>query len=99
MKVLWFISGFVSGVMGLTLALASVPKSGKVTDDTVIYQNLSEIKVAREGELNFDGDVARLHASEGHYKESLPPAKLRGPMKRISQRKYRPSSSSKPVNP
>lgn len=95
-------TNLLMGKIGLSLALgsfvlssiavASVPTRGRVTDDTAIYQNLSEIRVARERELNFDSDIARLSALEGRYRERLPLAgALSGPMKRISQQKYRHS--------
>ena len=88
-------SGIVCGVFGLvglsmSAAFGSVPKN--VTDDTALYQNLSEIKVSKSKELDFDRDIARLASSEGRYQERLPrvtPDRIRAPMQRISQQKYR----------
>lgn len=97
----WFGYGAVMGLTSLSLsfALGSVPTRGRVTDDTAIYQNLSEIRVAKQGRLDFDSDINRLSALEGRYRENLPtlsssPA-LNGPMKRVSQQKYRYNSGSK----
>jgi hypothetical protein len=70
-----------------SIASASVPSRGRVTDDTAIYQNLSEIRVARERELNVDSDIARLSALEGRFKEKLP--SLSRPIKRVNQQQYR----------
>jgi hypothetical protein len=89
------------GLTGLSIALGSVPTGGRVTDDTAIYQNLSEIRVARQADLNFDGDIARLSALEGNYREKLPSLaqnpRLRGPIQRISQQKYKYSGARKSV--
>ena len=93
MKWLWFISGTLTGLVILSIALGSVPVRGRITDDTAIYQNLSDIRVAREAELNFDGDIARLSAAEADYKEKLPSLaqhpRIKGPVQRVSQQKYR----------
>jgi hypothetical protein len=82
----WFGYGAAVGLTSLTLSLAAVPNKGRITDDTAIYQNLSEIRAMRERDLNFDQDLARLNNMEARYREKLP---LAGPMKRISQRKYK----------
>ena len=71
-----------------SFARASVPSQSQVTDDTAIYQNLSDIRAERAKDLNVDGDIARLSAIEARYHEKLP---LSGPMKKISHRKYIPS--------
>ena len=69
-----------------------------VTDDTALYQRLSEIKAPREGRPDFDGDIARLAGVKPAYRERLPSlsrdARLQGPMKRISEQ-YRHSGASK----
>ena len=100
MKLMWVISGTMIGLTSLSLALGSVPSSRMhVTDDTAIYQRLSEIKVARETRPNFDGDIARLSDLEPRYREKLPSVasdlRLAGPMKRISSQGYRYSGQVK----
>ena len=72
------------GLVSVSAVMASVPKN--VTDDTALYQNLSEIKVKRQAALNFDGDIARLSSLENKYREKLP--QVRAPMERISKQKY-----------
>ena len=85
------IVGGMAGLLSLSAAFASVPKN--VTNDTALYQNLSEIKVTREKELNFDRDIAQLASAEGNYRERLPGStvhsRLKAPMHRISQKPYR----------
>ena len=90
------------GVLSLvvsSLASASVPTQGRITDDTAIYQNLSEIRAHREHDLNVDSDIARLSALEGRYKEKLPA--LSRPIQRVKQQQYRnnsiPSRQAAPV--
>ena len=99
MKLMWGISGTLIGLTTLSLALGSVPGKMHVTDDTAIYQRLSEIKVARETRPNFDGDIARLSDLEPRYREKLPSVasdpRLAGPMKRISSQSYRYSGAHK----
>ena len=92
------ISGIVGGVIGFasfSMAFGSVPKN--VTNDTALYQRLSEIKVNHEKDLSFDRDIAVLASSEGKYRERLPGLsshpRLKGPMHRISQKPYRFSGS------
>lgn len=99
LKLWWFTSGALTGLSALSIASGSVPSKSRITDDTAIYQNLSEIRVAREADLNFDGDIARLSTLEKNYKEKLPALarskRVKKPMKRIAERKYR--YSGKPV--
>ena len=96
-KLHWFGYGALFGLTSLTVALASVPSRNHVTDDTAIYQNLSDIRVARQGKLDFDADIKRLSQLEPGYREKLPA--LRGPMQRISQQKYQASrTAAKPVS-
>ncbi|MCM2323940.1 MAG: hypothetical protein NDJ90_11830 [Oligoflexia bacterium] len=88
----WYFScGLIAGLTTLSLSFGSVPS--RVTDDTVLYQKLSEIRVAREAQPEFDRDLNRLAAVEGRYAENLPPlgaqTRISGPAKRISQQKYR----------
>ncbi len=100
MKWMFFLSGTVVGLTTLSIALGSVPTGhSQVTDDTALYQRLSEIRVPKGAALNFDGDIARLSQLEGSYRESLPTLsqnpRLIGPMKRISSQKYRYQSRKK----
>ncbi|MGZ3687915.1 MAG: hypothetical protein ACXVBW_06430 [Bdellovibrionota bacterium] len=98
MKYLWLVCGSVAALTTLSIAMASPIKS-RITDDTAIYQNLSEVRVSKEGPVNFDGDLDRLSAIEGRYShEKLPSLashpRLKGPMKRIAQQKYHYSGST-----
>jgi len=82
----------------MSVAMGSVPSIGRVTDDTAIYQKLSEIKVPRNRGVDFDADIAQLSKSEPLYFEELPAlkkdARLTGPMGRIAAQKYqRPSKT------
>lgn len=65
---------------GPSRALASIPSegssAGKITDDTLIYDNLREISVKKEHEVNFDTDLSRLSAMERHYKERKLPNRV-----------------------
>ena|ERR1035437_5878838 len=92
------ISGIVGGVIGFvsfSAAFGSVPKN--VTNDTALYQRLSEIKATHEKELSFDRDIALLASSESKYRERLPELsshpRLKAPMHRISQKPYHFSGS------
>lgn len=82
------------------ISQASVPSKGSVTNDSELYHNLSEVKVAKLGDLNFDHDVARLTALEHQYagKASVR-GRVQAPMQRISKQSYRPlkRSSLKPA--
>ncbi len=97
MKAFWFSCGTIVGLTTLSITLASVPN--RVTDDTAIYQHLSEINVPHQGHLNFDSDIAKLTAEEASYRENLPRLSdrpsLRGPMKRIAHKKYHANSTPK----
>jgi hypothetical protein len=89
-KQMWAASGFLMGLTALSLSLGDVPKLGQVTDDTAIYQNLSEIRAQKQRDLNFDGDIDRLSAMEARYAERLPElSRLEGPGKRIAAQPYR----------
>ena len=94
-KNFWILySGMVIGLTSLSLARGAVPSSirqMKVTDDTAIYERLSEIKAGREAKPDFDGDLKRLSNMESHYREKLP-SRLASPMKRISAQQYRYSA-------
>jgi hypothetical protein len=104
MKLMWVFCGTMIGLTSLSIALGSVPSTTPmhVTDDTAIYQRLSEIKVPREARPNFDSDVERLSDLEPRYRENLPSVirdpRLAGPMKRIAKQGYRYSGQpQKPV--
>lgn len=70
-QLLWFTGGALCGLAMLTISKASVAPS-QVTDDTAIYQNLSEIRVDKERAPNFDGDISRLSQMENRYQDKLP---------------------------
>lgn len=95
----WFSCGTLLGLTTLSIAMGSVPR-GRVTDDTAIYQNLSEIRAQKQADLNFDSDIDRLARAEGRYREKKLPnladdPRISGPMNRIARQKYKyqPSSS------
>ena len=92
MKLMWFTSGAVIGLTTLSIAMVAVPSTNHVTDDTAIYQSLSEIQVRKEANVNFDGDIAQLSQIESRYHEKLP--QLTGPMKRIALKKYKYSGDA-----
>lgn len=86
-----FAYGAAIGLIMLSIALASVPRGSRITDDTALYQRVSEIRVPPEKAPNFDSDIARLSQAEPRYRERLAPAKdprIAGPLRRISRRKY-----------
>lgn len=85
MKWLWFSSGAICGLSVLSLSFASVPTPGRVTDDTVIYENLSEIRAAKTQDLNFDRDLDHLSDLESQY---------RGKPRVMRTRSYRNHSKS-----
>jgi len=93
-KLWWFSCGALLGMTTLTIAMGSAPKKSIITDDTAIYQNLSDISVPKEGDPNFDADISKLSGLENQYRERLPSLSkhpsMRGPMQRITQKKYRP---------
>ena len=111
MKIMWAVCGTMIGLTSLSLALGAVPSQRmRVTDDTAIYQNMSEIRVAREKRPDFDADIQRLSSLESRYREILPTLKnggrgprprigkvnpsLTAPMQRVSSQKYRYSGGS-----
>lgn len=97
-KWIGFSGGALCGITALSLSMGAVaPGSvfkGRVTDDTALYQSLSEIRVKKEAKLDFDGDIARLSRSERAYREKLPrlsnsqKARLSAPMQRVERMKY-----------
>ena len=91
-KLLWFSGGLVLGLTALSITRASVPSKSHVTDDTSIYQNLSEIRVPKQGKIDFDYEIAQLSEKESRYQEKLPLIqhnKLKAAVQRVSQEKYR----------
>jgi hypothetical protein len=94
MKSMWFVSGLCAGLTALSLSMGAVPKKGAITDDTALYQNLSEIRLPKEKKPSFEGDIARLSALEAHYRERNLPIlarhpELKGPVERVQKRPYR----------
>ncbi|MGE4105976.1 MAG: hypothetical protein AB7F66_02105 [Bacteriovoracia bacterium] len=75
-------------------AQAAIPS--KIQDDTAIYQKLSEIKISKEADLDFEGDIMRLAQLESRYVENHLPSiyknpKLKRAVDRVSRAKYRRS--------
>ncbi|MBL7714640.1 MAG: hypothetical protein JNL01_04175 [Bdellovibrionales bacterium] len=100
---LWFSCGATASVTALSLSSASLPQSGRVTDDTAIYQNLSEIRAKRDHKPNFDSDINSLAAMESSHRESqsrlksdLEKSRKRSEMKR-ARAERRSKKSSKRV--
>jgi hypothetical protein len=75
-QLLWFTGGALCGLAMLSISKASVAPS-QVTDDTAIYQNLSEIQVTKERAPNFDGDISKLSQMENRYQDKLPNGQTR----------------------
>lgn len=89
----WLISGLGGAAFVASLiapAMGSIPRN--VTNDTALYQNLSEIRAQKTRDLNFDSDVNRLASLEWQYKENLPGhPRARGAFARIQKAKYKPN--------
>lgn len=115
-RIFWFGCGVFVGTMALSVSFAALTPTPtvaptQVTDDTALYQKMSEIHVRKEGNPSFDRDIERLSQSESRYREELPvlaqSPRLRTPMERIAKTKYRytgvssrqASSSSTPTAP
>ena len=91
-KILWFSGGLLLGLTALSITRASVPTRGHVTDDTSIYQNLSEIRVPKQGKIDFDFEIAQLSEKESRYQEKLPltqHSQLKAAIQRVSKEKYK----------
>lgn len=102
MKYMWLAGGILLGLVSLSIARGSVPNYGsesgvsgfnsKITDDTAIYQKLSEIRVQRTREINFDPDISRLSSIEARYREKLPAfskkPRYSEAVQRVSKQKY-----------
>jgi len=89
--------GVVFGLTSFPVAMGSVPKHSRVTDDTAIYQRLSEIRVPKQGALSFDNDIARLMAMESRYKENLPTLREKQLEKEKRERKKLHASVQRPL--
>ena len=89
-KLVWFLTGMAIGLSLLSISRASVPVKGLITDDTALYQNLSEIRVPKQGKPDFDREIERLARLEGRYgNENLPRVSpLAGAIKRVEAKKY-----------
>ena len=93
----WFTTGALCGFVMLTISKASVSTnnahnsadrlatSSAITNDTAIYQNLSEIQIDKERSPNFDSDISHLSQMEGRYRER-PRLAQRKAVKRTVQR-------------
>ena len=83
-QAVWFTTGAFCGFVMLSISKASIGPSGStkvptsadrlstssaITNDTALYQNLSEIQVGKERTPNFDSDISRLSQMEGRYRE------------------------------
>ena len=72
-KMMWFACGLLVGLTVLSITKAAVPIKNKITDDSAIYQQtLSEIRIPKEGKLDFDSEISHLAQLEDQYRESLP---------------------------
>ena len=98
-KTVWFLGGMLSGLTALTITRASVPVTGNVTDDTALYQRLSEIHVKKEAKIDFDSDINNLAQVENRYQERLPSItqqrRLKKPIHRVAQQNYRSNGHTK----
>jgi hypothetical protein len=97
-KLMWFGCGMLVGMMALSVSFAALTPTPtvaptQITDDTALYQKMSEIKAHKESNPTFDTDIDKLSKSEGRYRENLPilatSPRLRTPMERIAKTKYR----------
>lgn len=92
-KFIWFAGGLLLGLTALSITRASVPTKSRVSDDTAIYQKLSEIKgVQKQPKLDVDQEIRELSLMENRYHEKLPTLaqnpRLKGPLQRVSQQRY-----------
>jgi hypothetical protein len=102
-KMMWFFGGLLIGLTALSITRASVPSTkNRITDDTAIYQRLSEIRVRKEAQIDFDADINRLARLEGRYREKLPslsqPSRVQAPLKRVANERYSPSQNKKKLS-
>lgn len=102
MKLIIGTCGIVLGLTTFTLAFGSVPQTSRITDDTAIYQKLSQIQLPKEKPINFDSDIDRLTSIEGRYREKLPSlsraSRVAAPMQRITKQQYRYTGNKAQTN-
>ena len=94
---LGFLGGSALSQASLPPPMGTVPLTGTVTDDTALYQSLSEIRVKRQREFSFDQDLSRLSALEPRYRESLPGLsndRMQGARSRIERAPLRGTSAT-----
>lgn len=96
----WFVCGMIMGLTGLTIAKGAVPIRGRVSDDTALYQNLSEIRVSKTHGLSTESEIAKLASLEHRYPQaSLPRVsqheRVKPVLDRISKTSYRSKKQSK----
>lgn len=76
-KYFWFTGGLLLGLTALSITRAASPPKGQmtqVTNDTLLYEKLSEIKgVSKQPKLDVDEDIRRLSQMENSFHEKLPP--------------------------
>jgi hypothetical protein len=84
-QLVWFTSGALCGLAMLSICKASNTPSN-VTDDTAIYQNLSEIQIKKERAPNFDADISNLSKLENRYQDR-PVLKQRPIAKNVAKNK------------
>lgn len=93
--------GFMGLLLASAMAFASVPPTGKTTEDTAVYQNPSEITTRPTGRLSFDQDLKNLNDMEHRYHERLPRLadrpELLSPIKRIAAKKYKAAHPKKKI--
>lgn len=86
---------------GAPMVLASVPRTAQrnseITNDTAIYQNLHEIRVAKIKSVDFDHDIAKLSAQEKMHREALP-LRISAPMERVMKSPYQSGNYQKSFN-
>lgn len=92
-KIVWFACGMLIGLTALSITKAAMPINNRVTDDTAIYQKLSEIRTKKEVKPDFDADISQLAQLENRYREKLPAlvvsnTNVRGPVKQVSHQRY-----------
>jgi len=92
----WKMSVLVISGLLISVPSWSVPQTPeRVTDDTEIYQNLSEIRSPKKREMLFREDLHRLIAIESRFHERLPNPRgydkhqrVSSPIKKIKSKKY-----------
>jgi hypothetical protein len=88
--VLW--AAALIAVASAPVVVASVPRSNQITNDTAIYQNLHEIRLAKIKSLDFDSDISRLSAQEKRHRDAVP-MRVSAPMDRVLKTPYHPGGS------